>query len=743
MIESKASATDERESALQESPGEVVTRWLRELQAADTHEKTWRERAEKIVNLYKDERPGGERDASTTYRFNLLYANTEVLKGALYSQCPVPDIRRRFLEKDQVGRVAATVLTRAVSTTLDLADFDGAMRDDVQDMVLPGRGVMRVKYAPKIDRSEQRIAVEAPVDGAVLPQDVQQDEQGYFRMEAVEEVTYEAVGISYVPWDMYRQSPAKRWEQVRWVAYGELLTRDDLIKQFGEEIGGKVELKWMPKGAEDSEENQIFKRALVWLIYNKTDRKCYAVTDGYKDEPLKVEDDPLHLEHFFPQAKPLYSILTTNTLIPTPEYTVYQDHARQLDELNERIAILTDALRRRGVYDSSIPELENLGGLADNKFVPVKSYREFVEKGGLESAFQEMDISMLAKVLSELMLQAEAKKAQIYEIIGISDIMRGATKSDETLGAQQIKNEWGSIRIGPRQQEVQRFARDTIRIIAEIIAEHFSAQTLAQMSGMQLAMTPEERAQLEAVNPQDPRVKRPTWVEVMQVLKSDKLRSFRVDIETDSTIRPHADQEQKNRVELITAVTGYLEKALPAVQAGMVPKKFASELLMFGVRAFQTGSQIEELLDEWAGSEADSEQPSPEVVQLKQENEQLRMAADENMLKREEMGVKREEIGVKREEIQARKFEVEKGAETAKGEQEARGAEAGAQVAPIMAPVLAQIAQAMTAIAQGMQMQAEQTQALVAAVVAPRKRELMRGPDGKAVAAMDVPMMTQ
>lgn len=616
-------AAEDSEADVQgEKPADVVKRWLREIGAADEHEKDWRDRAEKIVNLYKDERKKNADSTDTTARrFNILYANTEVLKGALYQRCPVPDIRRRWLDRDPVGRLTALILTRAVATTIDRADLDSVLKADVQDMVLPGRGCLRVKYKPTLSQYEERVPVDAPGEGVVLPADVQQDPQGYFRMAQAEELTYECVEIDYVEWDMIRFSPAKRWKKVRWVAFGELLTRDDLIDQFGEEIGQKVALKWSPKGMDDKEEqNQIFKRALVWTVWNKTERKVIVVSDGYSEEPLKEVDDPLRLEEFFPSPQPLYSIATNDTMIPVPEYVVYQDHALDLDALEERISVLQEALRRRGVYDASIPELEALAKTGDNKFVPIKDYSQFVEKGGLEMALQEQDLTNLATVLAELMKIAEAKKAQIYEIIGISDIMRGTTAPSETLGAQQIKNQWGSIRTGPRQGEVQRFARDTIRIVAEIIAEHFSPQTLSQMSNIQLAMNAQELAMLQATMPQDPRCKRPTWEDVLKVLRSDKLRSFKVDIETDSTIKPRADEEQKNRVELITAVTGFLEKAVPAVQSGMVPKKVASELLMFGVRAFPAGPQMEELLDEWGSGDIDQmlaggqgqQQPTPE-----------------------------------------------------------------------------------------------------------------------------------
>lgn len=624
----KGGATDEKEKALQKSPTDIVTRWVRELAAAERHERNWRKRAESIVKLYKDEKADSESTDGNTYRFNILFSNTEVLKGALYSQVPAPDVRRRYLDKDPVGRVAALVLMRALVATLDKQndgeDFDSVMRDSVFDMVVPGRAAARVKYVPQFAKVTKRVPFEMPAKvepepgvepppEPEIPNDLQQDEQGYFTNETADELAYECVESEYIEWQFFRIAPAKRWKKVRWIAWGELLTRDDLVAQFGEKIGAKVELKWMPTGMDDTEENAIFKRALVWTIWNKTDRTVYVVSEGYPDAPLATKPDPLRLEGFFPVPRPLYSIFTTDSLIPVPEYTLYQDDAIALDNINERIAVLTDAMRRRGVYDAAIEELASLETAGDNKFVPVKNYREFVEKGGLAELFQELDLAGLVAVLRELQLQAEAKKTAIYEKVGISDIMRGSTKAQETLGAQQIKNQWGSIRVQPRQMEVQRYARDIIRLMAEIIAEHFQPETLALMTGISLAFTEQERADIKAANPQDPRIRRPTWDDVMQVLRSDKLRGFKVDIETDSTVKPRADEEQRNRVELITAVTGFLEKALPAVQQGMIPKKVAGELMMFGVRAFPASPQLEEVLDEWisggAMGDADGEQP--------------------------------------------------------------------------------------------------------------------------------------
>ena len=52
----------------------------------------------------------------------------------------------------------------------------------------------------------------------------------------------------------------------------------------------------------------------------------------------------------------------------------------------------------------------------------------------------------------------------IYQIMGLSDIMRGATDPNETLGAQQLKTQYGSTRIRDKQQELVRLARDLVEI---------------------------------------------------------------------------------------------------------------------------------------------------------------------------------------------------------------------------------------------------------------------------------------
>ena len=575
----------------------LCRRWLRELDLASGHEKKWRERAEKIIKRYRDE----DRDENGESRFNILYANVEVLKGVVYQKTPVPDVRRRFLDHDPVAREAAQVLQRALSYSIDAYDFDGTMKAAVEDVLLPGRGMARVKYKAEMGQ------VQGPGG------------------QMVDQVAYESVECDYAEWEMVRISPAKRWAKVRWIAFGELLTRDELVGQFGK-AGQLCTLDWAPK---DKEKDELFKRALVWTIWDKTSRKVYVVSRGYTQAPLSVVDDPLGLEGFFPCPKPVVSINTTNNMVPVPEYVQYQDQAIELDNITARIDKLVDSLRRRGLYDSTRPELEKIANAGDNEFIPVENLVAMLEKGGIDNLIWNEPIDVTAKVLLQLYDQRDRVKQVIYEVTGIADIVRGATKSSETLGAQELKARYANSRIAPRQQAIQNFARDILRIKSEIMAERFSPQTFAQITGFNFFMTEQERqgyqmqAQAAAQSgqqiPPDPRLRKPSWEQIMQVLRSDKLRGFKIDIETDSTVQPDAGEEQKNRIEFVTAITSFLEKAAPAVQAGYIPLDVAKEIMSFGARGFKVSPQLEDALDRLGEQKEGGQDQAKQAQQQQQE----------------------------------------------------------------------------------------------------------------------------
>jgi len=378
------------------------------------------------------------------------------------------------------------------------------------------------------------------------------------------------------------------------------MSRKELIERFGEEIGKEVP---MDSGRKDDKTPEDLKRATVYEIWDKAGKKAYWINKDYKD-PLDERDDPLKLKKFFPCPEPVFATLANDSLVPTPDYVQYQDQAKELDDLTGRINSLVKALKVVGVYDASAPALARmLGEGMENVMIPVEQWAVFGEKGGLKGVLDFLPIEAVANVLVGLYDARERTKQSLYEVTGISDVIRGATDPNETLGAQELKSKYAGLRIGAMQADVARFSRDLVRIFAEIIAEHFSLDTIKQLSGFQL-MTMQEKqmaqqmAQMQPDVPMPDEVKEmmelPTWEEIEGLLKDDMARCFRIDIETDSTIKVDQDADKAARNEFLAAAGGFIQQSIMA-PPDLQP--LLMEMLKFGVKGFKIGRELETTFD--------------------------------------------------------------------------------------------------------------------------------------------------
>jgi hypothetical protein len=161
----------------------------------------------------------------------------------------------------------------------------------------------------------------------------------------------------------------------------------------------------------------------------------------------------------------------------------------------------------RGVYDAGQPALQRLLTEGDNNsLIPIDKWMGFSEKGGLKGSIDLLPLDTLANALMQCYRAREDIKAQIYEITGISDIIRGQTSASETATAQQIKGQYAGLRLRSMQEEVALFATALLRLKAQIICTKFQAQTILaysaadQMSDADKELVP-EALQLLAVDP--------------------------------------------------------------------------------------------------------------------------------------------------------------------------------------------------------------------------------------------------
>jgi hypothetical protein len=621
--------TLETKTDLGKSPEAQARRWKLELKLAGKRESKWRE---KVKDIYKTYAP----ETAATNSFNILWTNTETLRQSVYNSLPEPQVRRRYTDADPVGKAVSEVLTRSLEFAQETYDFDAVIKGDVLAMLLPGRSVSRVRYVPDIKQ--------------IGGEDSKEDDDT-LESEAYEEIDWEQVVCERIQWDDLRISAGKTWDEVCWVAFRHRFTREDCKEKFGDELG-----KAVPLDSVDDEDvkkskdvDDLFKTAEIWEIWDKDEKQVLWLCPTYATI-LKEQDDPLELQGFFPIPRPLYAIENDQSLIPQPLYTQYEQQAKELNLISMRINKIINALKVRGIYDATLTELSELTKAGDNELIAAANVTALLERGGLEKAIWMMPIDTAAMVLKELYAQRDATKQVIYEITGISDIMRSATDANETASAQKIKTQWGTQRLQRMQKEVQRYIRDLIRLKAEIIAEKFQPATLEAMTlvnlphqkdldqqfaqqmaqyqqaqhqyMVQMHSQPPQQGQQPPPPPQLPQKPQGvvTWEAVVEALHNDATRTFRVDIETDSTLSASQETDMEELGSLVKGIGGMFQALEPLIQAGGMPMDTVKEILLAVVRRAKLGSTVEDAIDKM---QQPAPPPNPDAGQM--QIEQMKM----------------------------------------------------------------------------------------------------------------------
>jgi hypothetical protein len=471
-------------------------------------------------------------------------------------------VSRRFKDNDPVGRVASTILERAMDFEIThYGDLKHCLEASVYDRFLGGRGSAWVRYEPKIES-----------------QDYETSEQDEESDEAAEYLDTESAPVDYVHWKDFGHEPARTWDEVNKVWRKVYLTRKALVDRFGEDLGNKVPLDSSPDDQKYKDSDGIGKKGLIIELWDRETKKVMWISKSL-NLILDERDDPLELEEFFPCPKPLYATITNETLVPIPDFTLYQDQANALDTLATRIFGLIDALKVRGVYDASEPTLQRLFTEGENNtLIPVKNWPAFSEKAGLKGAIDIVDITPIAMALKNAYDAMAQIKQEIYDITGISDIIRGQSNVIETATSAQIKSQFASLRLKEYQDGVAFYASNILKIKAQIICQQFQPETLIKIGGVS-QLSPDD----QALVPQ-----------AIQMLKDNPMRTFRIEVATDSMLYQDEQQEKEDRVAFLGAIGTYLEKAVQAAQT--MPQEatpLLMDMLKFGVQGYRVGRVLE------------------------------------------------------------------------------------------------------------------------------------------------------
>lgn len=582
----------------EKKPNDRLQGYLETIAAYEREFKPWEQRVDKILKRYRDEkRASGERYNT---KFNCLWANIQTLVPACYSRLPQPDVSRRFRDQDPTGRVAALILERALEYEIQhYKDYRRAMKMAVRARFLGGRGVAWARYEPHI--SADQVQVTEDVDEA----------------EINEQLDYECAPTDYVNWKDFGHSVARTWEEVTVVWRKVYMGKSAVIKRFGEDLAKKIPYDASPNTDKRLNQEQPKKQALIYEIWDKDEGKAFWLSKSY-GEFLDEREDPLKLEDFFPCPEPLFATLTEDSLVPVPDFTIYQDQANDLDILADRIHGLCEMLKVVGVYDGandgSLGRLLTEGVNGD--LLPVKNWAAFAEKKGLMGQIDILDVKPIAEALKIAVEAFIQKKSEMDELSGVIDVIRGDVNPQEKLGQTELKGQYASLRLRDKQQEVAEFATGLLQLKAQIICTKFNPQTIMQMAAVdQLAeadkqyIAPAMALLLGEERLQDPNADAP-----------NPMRSFRIGVVADTLVEIDENAEKQSAVEFLQGVGTYIEKAaqVGAIAPQLIP--LLLELLKWGVTKFKIGKSVEgsitkaiEQLTQQVQQQMANPQPDPKV----------------------------------------------------------------------------------------------------------------------------------
>lgn len=677
--------TDKKANFERDEKGELTPEgwqslWEVELSASKDWLERWHTRGTEINKIFLDERDGN----SSEKRLNLFTSNVETLQSLLYGKIPQASVSRRFGDaKDDPARVAGQMIERVLNVDIEKDDdgFASALSYALEDRLLPGFGMVWLRYVADFETQPATPAITAPCpmcqgsgamqmgaggmmgmgagggmqmgempmpmpmsgDGATgamsgggmmgaepMAQMPCEQCKGTGTVELAPEVpeqevkTYEAVESDYVHWKHARWSPCRTFHEARWFARMAEMPREKLHERFDKSLDPLL-VDQIPLASEkksDEENKDPWERAEVWEIWSKEHKKVFWVVEGFP-RVLDMQDDPLGLEAFWPFPKPMVARPTTTAFRPTPDYAASQDLYRDINTLWTRISLLEDAIRITGVYNRTNSAIEQLVEGGENKLYPVDDWAAFAEKGGVQGAVQFMPLAEIVQAIQVLSSRLQEKISLLFQVSGMSDIMRGAATqgAQATATERAIQAKFASVRTQRFQDDFARFASEAQRIKTEIIAKHFDDATIVKTSNIEA--TPDAALVSQALE-----------------LIRGKYFNYRVEVKPESINLTDYAALKAERVEVVQAVGQYLQTVAPLAQMSPAALPMLLEVLKWLISSLKGAATVEGIFDQaiaaaqqMAQAPRGPPQPPPpdprlQMEQLKQQGAQKKLALD-------------------------------------------------------------------------------------------------------------------
>ncbi|MBE6454701.1 MAG: hypothetical protein E7017_07495 [Alphaproteobacteria bacterium] len=581
----------------------IIEKWFQKINRAENIYSEYHKLIKDIRKYYRGEIHKDKQ--------NIFWSSIETLKPFLYFKMPKPYIERKEKSNNKSHNLACRIIEKALIWNLEQFDFDSTIKYARNDFLLGGIGLLIERYKPTFTTIEEE-------DGKKF--DIKIDEQ--VNSEYIDPVNFiadtEKVGI---------------WEDCTWFAIKHYMSPNEAILSFGEEFA--------PIFDEASFDGN--KSIEIYEIWDKENCQVIYLSKSSPEHILKTIKKSCSQKDFFPLPKPLFASCTNDSIIPVPDYVQIKPLLDELDGVTYRMEKTMKAIKISGCYDNAFPELANILN-KDISLVSISDFDRLKTAGGLKNIVDFMPIDQYITALQTLAQRRQDIINSIYEITGVSDIMRGTSTIGDTATAINKKTCFGTLRNQDRQNDMHRFIAELFKIKADIICEQFDTEKLISFLPISEQNTPEA---VLAVN----------------ILKTDKLRDMILGIETDTTFS-EADIVHQN-IEAVTAIHTIIEQAFDVVSKQPALLDLYRQMINSIANSMSNARQYENILSncfekiaqEFATPDVVTDEPDMQLLALQLQN---RHNDQDYEIKKEQNEIKKAEILLKHQQEHSKNLLTEK-----------------------------------------------------------------------------------
>ena len=564
--------------------------WEEELRKSKEDREQFENDAKRSINLYKKKYKLD--DCART--MGIWWQTVNTLLPAYFSKIPKVDVELRKKRGGELERLAALAWENATQYTIE-EDFDfySVGHPSVLQFILAGQAVLWARYSAEFEKKPYKYALndEDEREGAYEENGVRYIE------EEIDEVASEKAVLDFIGYQDYRESIARTDNEISWRARRAFMSREQVSSKFGEEEENKFNYNSYPDDINAKDVEQKYEgKAAVWEIWCKDTNKVYFLHHG-KEKFLKENDVPVSFNNFWPCVV-LNANSDPDSITPFGDYVELEDLILEVERLTTRIHATLQAIRANFMYGKALGDKiedilsDDLKGIPVNKPTANKTLADSIEF---------LNVDPYIKTLTVLTQSRETALNKLYEACGVSDLIRGNSIAIKTATANQLEANYSSLRFSVRRNQVARFFIDAIEKVAQIVVSKFSDEHLYLICfGEELAQEIPDPAPQMIQGPQGP-VPVPTppmppavkFQAILELLRSDVIRNFKLDIESDSLTQLDQRGERQERVDVMASSGQFLQQLQQLIAQAPSTADYAKSMFKFVIRSYEAGKEIE------------------------------------------------------------------------------------------------------------------------------------------------------